>query len=211
MSARSLGSPRRTLVPLVAVIVAALVFAVLLVLVRFQWPPLESVEHGAAAGIDHLIAGHHVLVTVVRAVTLLGSTAVLSGVIGAAAVGLALRKRWRLMIYLLATGAGALVMNPVLKSLVGRLRPVVAHPIAYGTGDSFPSGHSLGSIICYGAVPLIFLPAARGPWRPAFTTVLVTLIALIGISRILLGVHISVRRGRVGARDRLARGHGLRL
>jgi hypothetical protein len=98
MSARSLGSPRRTLAPLAAVTVAALVFVVLLVLGRFQWPPLESVDHGAAADINHLIAGHHVLVTVAGAVTLLGNTAVLSGVIGAAAVGLALRKRWRLMI-----------------------------------------------------------------------------------------------------------------
>ena len=63
------------------------------------------------------------------------------------------------------TGAGALVLDPVLKSLVGRLRPVVAHPIAHGTGDSFPSGHSLGSIVCYGAVLLIFLPAAGGAPR----------------------------------------------
>jgi undecaprenyl-diphosphatase len=38
-------------------------------------------------------------------------------------------------------------------------------------------------------VLLVFLPAARGRWRPAFITAVVTLIALIGISRILLGVH----------------------
>jgi undecaprenyl-diphosphatase len=81
------------------------------------------------------------------------------------------------------------VLDPVLKSLVGRLRPVVAHPIAHGTGNSFPSGHSLGSIVCYGAVFLVFLPATRGRWRTVFTTAVVTLIALIGISRLLLGVH----------------------
>jgi undecaprenyl-diphosphatase len=107
----------------------------------------------------------------------------------AATVVLALRRQWRLAIYLLVTGAGALILDPVLKSLVGRLRPVLAHPIAHGTGDSFPSGHSLGSIVCYGAILLVFLPAARGRWRPAFITVIVALIALIGISRILLGVH----------------------
>ena len=66
---------------------------------------------------------------------------------------------------------------------------MVAHPIAHGNGNSFPSGHSLGSIVCYGAVFLVFLPAARGRWRTVFTTVIVALIALIGISRILLGVH----------------------
>jgi undecaprenyl-diphosphatase len=80
-------------------------------------------------------------------------------------------------------------MDPILKKLVGRLRPVVAHPVAHGGGNSFPSGHSLGSIVCYGAVFLVFLPATRGRWRTVFTTVIVTLVALIGISRILLGVH----------------------
>src|SRR5215475_13371192 len=189
MSARTLGRPRRTLAPITTVTVAALFFAVLLVLVRLQWLPLESVDHGAAADINHLIAGDHTLVTVSKDVTLLGSTAVLCGVIGAAAIGLAVRKRWKLAIYLLITGVGALVLDPVVKSLVGRLRPVVAHPIAHGTGDSFPSGHSLGSIVCYGAVLLVFLPAARGRWRPAFVSVTVALVALIGVSRILLGVH----------------------
>src|SRR5215471_4719889 len=189
MSSHTVGRSRRTLVPLIAVTIAALTFTVLLVLVRFQWPPLESVDHGAAADINRWTAGDHALVAVVKVVTLLGSTAALSAVTGLAAVGVAIRKRWKLAIYLLVTGAGALVLDPVLKSLVGRLRPVVAHPLAHGLGNSFPSGHALGSIVCYGAVLLVFLPAARGRWRSVFVTVTIALIALIGISRILLGVH----------------------
>jgi undecaprenyl-diphosphatase len=191
VSARAPGRHPRTLAPLVAVTVGALVFAILLVLVRLRWPPLESVDHGAAARVNRLIAGDHALVAVVKAVTWLGSDGVLWTVTGAAAVLLALRKRWRLATYLLVTGAGALVLDPVLKSLAGRLRPVVAHPVAHGTGNSFPSGHSLGSIVCYGALLLVFLPAARrgSRWRPAFIAVIVALVALIGISRILLGVH----------------------
>ncbi len=179
----------RGLAPLAVVTTAAAVFAILLVLVRLRWAPLESVDHGAAARINDLVAGNSALVTVVKAVTWLGSDGVLWAVVGVAAAILAIRKRWRLAIYLLVTAAGALVLDPVLKSLVGRLRPVVAHPIAHGTGDSFPSGHALGSIVCYGAILLVFLPATRGRWRVTFVTVIVTLIALIGISRILLGVH----------------------
>jgi len=190
MSSRTLGHwQRRGLSWLAVVTAAALVFAALLVLVRLQWPPLESADHGAAASINGLVAGHAALVAVVKGVTWLGSDGVLWTVVGAAALVMALRRRWRLAVYLLVTGAGALVLDPVLKSLVGRLRPVVAHPIAHGTGDSFPSGHSLGSIVCYGAVLLVFLPAARGRWRAAFIAVVVALVALIGISRILLGVH----------------------
>ena len=175
--------------PLVVVTVAALVFAVLLIGVRLQWAPLESADHGAAARLNGLIAGQAAVVAVVKAVTWLGSGGVLWTVIGAAAILLAIRRRWRLALYLLIAGAGALVLDPVLKSLVGRLRPVVAHPVAHGNGNSFPSGHSLSSIVCYGALLLVFLPAARGRWRRALAAGIVTLVALIGISRILLGVH----------------------
>ena len=211
-STDTLDRRRRSLAPLVIVTVAALVFTILLILVRLQWAPLESADHGAAADINSLIAGNATLVAVVKAVTWLGSDGVLWTVIGAATVILAIRRRWRLAAYLLVTGAGALVLDPILKSLVGRLRPVVAHPIAHGTGNSFPSGHSLGSIVCYGAILLVFLPAARGRWRPV--------------------VHHRDRRahrpdrdqpdparralplrrrGRLGARRHLARDHGIRV
>jgi undecaprenyl-diphosphatase len=185
----SVAAPRRTLLPLAVVTVAALLFALLLLLVRLQWAPLESADHRAAAWLNSLVAGHPAVVRVIKAVTWLGSSGVLWTLTGAAAVVLAIRRRWRLAIYLLVTGAGALMLDPVLKSLVGRLRPVVAHPIAHGTGDSFPSGHALGSIVCYGALYLVFLPAVRGTWRRAFTAVIAALIAAIGISRLLLGVH----------------------
>jgi undecaprenyl-diphosphatase len=183
------ATTRRTLAPLAAVTAAALLFALLLLLVRMQWAPLESADHGAATRLNSLVAGHSVVVSIVKAVTWLGSGGVLWTLIGAAAIVLAIRRRWRLTAYLLVTGAGALVLDPVLKALVGRLRPVVAHPVAHGNGNSFPSGHSLSSIVCYGALFLVFLPAARGKWRRVFTAVIVTLIAAIGISRLLLGVH----------------------
>jgi undecaprenyl-diphosphatase len=183
------AATRRTLAPLAIVTAAALLFALLLLLVRLQWAPLESADHGAAARLNSLVAGHPAVVSIVKAVTWLGSSGVLWTLIGAAAVVLALRRRWRLTAYLLVTGAGALVLDPVLKALVGRLRPVMAHPIAHGNGNSFPSGHALGSIVCYGALFLVFLPATRETWRRVFTAGIVTLIAAIGISRILLGVH----------------------
>jgi undecaprenyl-diphosphatase len=185
----SAADTRRPLAPLAVVTAAALLFALLLFLVRLQWAPLESVDHHAAAWLNGLVAGHPLVVRVVKAVTWLGSTGVLWTLTGTAAVVLAIRRRWRLMLYLLVTGAGELALDPVLKDLVGRLRPVVAHPIAYGTGDSFPSGHALGSLVCYGALFLVFLPAARGKWRRVFIVVIGTLIAAIGISRLLLGVH----------------------
>jgi undecaprenyl-diphosphatase len=183
------AAARRNLAPLAVVTAAAVIFALLLLLVRLQWAPLESADHSAAAGLNSLVAGNATAVGIVKAVTWLGSGGVLWTLIGAAVVLLAIRRRWRLAAYLLVTGAGELTLDPVLKALVGRLRPVVAHPIAHGNGDSFPSGHALGSIVCYGALFLVFLPATRGIWRRVFTAIIVTLIAAIGISRLLLGVH----------------------
>ena len=58
MSSATRNRARGSLAPLVVVTVAALVFAVLLVLVRLQWAPLESADRGAATSINGLIAGH---------------------------------------------------------------------------------------------------------------------------------------------------------
>jgi undecaprenyl-diphosphatase len=189
VSAPAADRTRRRYRALIAVITAAAVFTVLLIAVRTHWAPVESADHDAATGLNRLIASHRAAVAVVKAVTWLGSDGVLWTVSGLAAVVLALRRRWRLALYLAITASGALVLDPVLKSLVGRLRPVVPHPVAHGLGNSFPSGHALGSIACYGAVFLVFLPLARGRWRTVFTAGIASLVALIGISRLLLGVH----------------------
>jgi hypothetical protein len=87
---------QRSLTPLITVTVAALVFTILLIAVRLQWAPLESADHGAAADINNLVAGNTTLVSVVKAVTWLGSNGVLWTVIGAATVILAVRSQWRL-------------------------------------------------------------------------------------------------------------------
>jgi undecaprenyl-diphosphatase len=107
----------------------------------------------------------------------------------AAVVILAVRRLTRLAVFVAVSGAGSLVLDPILKTLVGRLRPVVDHPVAYGAGNSFPSGHSLGSIVCYGAVLLAFLPAVPARFRTSAKVVVGAVIALIGMSRLVLGVH----------------------
>jgi undecaprenyl-diphosphatase len=175
--------------PVIGVSAAAAVFAVLLILVRTRWAPLESLDHGVATDLNNVVSGHSLVIGILKTVTWLGSDGVLWTVILAGAVITAIRRRFRLTAYLVITGAGALVLDPVLKDLVGRVRPVVAHPVSHGTGNSFPSGHSLGSIVCYGALFLVFLPIVAPRWRTLVKVVTGVLIAAIGISRIMLGVH----------------------
>src|ERR1700722_6151709 len=179
----------RNLAPLLVVTAAALVFVVLLVLVLLRYRPLESVDQSVAGRLTGLLSGHSAAISAVKAVTTLGNTATLVGVVAVVAVVLAIGRRWRLLLYLVVTAAGAFVIDPVVKALVGRLRPVVAHPVAHALGKSFPSGHALHSLTCYGAVLLVFLSVMRGRWRAPAICVTAVLVVAIGFSRILLGVH----------------------
>jgi undecaprenyl-diphosphatase len=185
----TVDTERGRLAELLAVAGAGALFAVLLVLVRYRWAPLESLDHGLAARGNSLVAHRPDVLMVLRAVTRLGSSMVLWWAIGVAAAVLAIRHRYRLAGYLLVSGAGSLILDPTLKFAVGRLRPVVADPVAHGTGNSFPSGHALGSIVCYGALVLVFLPALPRRARTGFIAGAGLLVLGIGVSRILLGVH----------------------
>nr|WP_240942143.1 phosphatase PAP2 family protein [Planosporangium thailandense] len=154
-----------------------------------RWLPLDSVDQGLANALNDAVAGRRPLVRALRFVTNLGSHAVLGWLVAIASVLLVVRRRYPLAAYLIVTGAGALILDPVLKRAVGRLRPVVEHPVAHGGGDSFPSGHALGSIIVYGALLLVFSSAMSTRGRRVAAGVVAALVALIGFSRLALGVH----------------------
>jgi undecaprenyl-diphosphatase len=109
--------------------------------------------------------------------------------VSVAVVGLLLRRQPRLAVYLLVTGVGALLLDPSLKLLVGRLRPMVDVPVASAPGNSFPSGHALGSMVAYGALLLVFLPAVSGRWKRVFVGVVTAIILVVGATRVALGVH----------------------
>ncbi|MDG4824011.1 phosphatase PAP2 family protein [Asanoa sp. WMMD1127] len=180
-TARSLGG-------LVAVVVAGIAFGVLLALVRFKFGPLYDLDHGVADSVNGYVSDHEGLLNVIRFVTDLGGPLKVWAVVLGVAV-LLIRRRIRLAVYLVIAGLGALVLDPTIKLLVGRLRPVVDVPVAHAPGNSFPSGHALGSFVVYGSLLLVFLPAVPRRWRPAVIAAVGTLVALIGVSRIALGVH----------------------
>ena len=68
---------RRALAPLAIVTAAAFLFALLLILVRLQWGAARVRRSRAAAGLNSLVAGHAAAVSVIKAVTWLGSSGVL--------------------------------------------------------------------------------------------------------------------------------------
>jgi undecaprenyl-diphosphatase len=182
-SVRLLGHfARRTAVGLALVAGGAAGFALLLYLLRSGWPPLEQLDSRAATAAHRAFAGRPIAVTALTALTNLGGNAVMWWLVTVTALGMLLRRQAHLAAYLVLTGLGALALVPLLRLLPARIR----------AGDSFPSGHAVNSVVFYGAILLVFLPAVGRRFRPAAVSVAVLLIAAIGISRIGLGVrHVS--------------------
>ncbi|MEV4636694.1 phosphatase PAP2 family protein [Actinoplanes sp. NPDC049548] len=181
----------RSVVGLLVVIALGLGFGLLLVLVRANWGPLERLDHGVANSLNRLVAPHPGFVGALEFVARLGGRPIMLWLVTIAVVALLIRKRIRLAVYLVVAGTGALLLDPSLKALVARVRPVVADPVAHAPGNSFPSGHALGSMIVYGALLLVFLPAVSARRRKWFVTVMAVIVLAIGLTRISLGVHYA--------------------
>ena len=93
-------------------------------------------------------------------------------------------------------GAAALfghLLNQGLKALIERPRPEIgAERLAELGVDSFafPSGHAQSFTIFYGFLALLIWQKSRRPWvRRIGVACMLTMIALVGISRVYLGVH----------------------
>lgn len=120
-------------------------------------------------------------------VSILGSYAWLSAIAGAAIVFLAATGRRRLALAVLCAVASAVLAALALKVLAARPRPDVVPHLGGFTGASFPSSHAMLSIAIYGtlAVALTASPPAR--WLACLAAI--ALAAVIGFSRLYLGVH----------------------
>lgn len=102
---------------------------------------------------------------------------------------LVVRRRygWALF-FVLVNGLGG-AFNSFLKGLFKRQRPDVLPLIEQG-GYSFPSGHSMGSFIFYGALSFMLFRLLKGKWKKTIAALLAgCMILLVGVSRIYLGVH----------------------
>lgn len=179
----------RSATGLLATVGAGLGFGVLTALVRARWQPLHAADQAVADRVTAVVAEHAVLRDILFAVTDLGATLTLVGVLAVGVLWLLLRRLPRLAGLVILTGAGGLILNPVVKELVARLRPVVETPVYRTDGWSFPSGHAMSSLVCYGILLLVFAPVLHTRARRVVSGCAVLLVAAVGLSRIALGVH----------------------
>lgn len=78
-------------------------------------------------------------------------------------------------------------INSLVKLDVARVRPDLQPHLVAETTNSFPSGHSTGSMIFFLTVALLL--AHRGPWRRWAAGGAVGVAMVVGVTRVMLGVH----------------------
>lgn len=129
------------------------------------------------------VGGHPLLATAARIITELGGWRVLIPIAVAATALLLLRGRYRNACLLLLLVLGGRVIVELQKSAVARLRPDLHELLVSVASSSFPSAHSANSTITYLAIAVL-VGRERAWIAPAAALAL-----LIGLSRVMLGVH----------------------
>ena len=92
--------------------------------------------------------------------------------------------------WVLALGGNAL-LNPLLKRVFERVRPVHDNGLVSALGWSFPSGHTSGATVAYGMLAYVMLRTLPPVWHlPALLSATVVAFT-VGSSRVFLQVHFA--------------------
>lgn len=94
-----------------------------------------------------------------------------------------------ILFFVITVGGGG-ILNSLLKISFKRLRPSIDN-LVDALGYSFPSGHSMGSMIFYGFIGYLIIKSETRSLRTKIicSIILIVFILMIGISRIYLNAH----------------------
>jgi membrane-associated phospholipid phosphatase len=148
------------------------------------------------AGPDREVAGWfhahltQTFVSVLRTFTEFGSGEWIGLILFAVVLFFAWKRWWPSLVTLIVAVPGGMLLNEWVKILVHRQRPFLDGPFVDWSGYSFASGHTIGATLLYGQLLLFILPSLKARhWRLLSVFSAVSLIALVGFSRIALGAH----------------------
>lgn len=126
----------------------------------------------------------------VRDVTALGSTLVLTFITIVVLGFLVIDRRRGMALYVLIAIAGGALLSTLAKTLFARPRPELVAHLVDVTSYSFPSGHALASAVTYLTLGVLLASTqSRKRMKAYFIGVAITIMVLVGASRVYLGVH----------------------
>lgn len=171
--------------------------AVLIVAIPFAYLVFEVVGSGPLTRLDARVANalnawSHTrpnVVHLLEGVSMISKPVTLWVVVAAAAMLLSHAGRHRIAVFVVVTSLGGGIIDSIVKLAVDRTRPVVDHPVASAFGKSFPSGHTMSATVVYGALLVACWPLLTRGWRRVALGATIVLVASIGSSRMLLGLH----------------------
>lgn len=103
-----------------------------------------------------------------------------------------LLRRKRMAVFFFGAVASGELVYTILKQLLHRVRPDIGFSLISQSGYAFPSGHATVSIIFYGMIGFFLWRVSKRRWQKLIIVIAtITLVFLIGFSRIYLGVHWS--------------------
>lgn len=182
-------SPRLVVAVLIAA-ATALMVALLVVAVEGAWAPLRHLDQSVADNLHIQALAHPAWTRAMLWVSTIGSPTVMRVGSAVLAIVLWVRGARRLASWVAATMIGGALIDVLLKTVIGRARPVFAHPVVTAPGFSFPSGHAFTSALAVGVVLLCILPLLhRRSHKAVAWLCALAIVAAVGYSRIALGVH----------------------
>lgn len=150
--------------------------------------PFWGADHGIATWFhDRLTPA---FVSVLRVFTEFGSGDWIGIVLFAVVLFFVWKRWWPSLLTLIVAVPGGMLLNEWLKVVVHRQRPFVTGPFVDWSGYSFASGHTIGATLLYGQLLLFLWPALKARHLRILCIVsAVSLVILVGFSRIALGAH----------------------
>ena len=184
------AEPTRRAVFWWAIAVPAILWAILAIAVAVDSSALQSIDDEVAQWGFDLSSGSAAIESFARAMGYGFSNWTVGAVLLVIAGFAALRRERRVAGWVVVSGVIVIGGNALLKLAFQRPRPSWDEPLYEPVGWSFPSGHAAGAgVMAAVLVLLTIVLTGRGWRRRLIITAWVVLGALIGLSRVLLGVH----------------------
>lgn len=200
---RARAAPTATGINLAARINVAVAIVVVVLIGAFALVAREVQDGGATVAFDERIvravrdpnvperiAGPSVLTEIARDFTALGGGTFITLVVAGIAVFLLLMRKKHALVAVLVATCGGWLLSTLLKNAFERPRPSIVPHLSIVHSSSFPSGHSMIAAVVYLTLASMLVPLVASRALKAYVVVVALfLVAAVGVSRVLLGVH----------------------